>query len=232
MPGFRTPFVLFAALIAAAAACFGTPPADTGLEGVFKSMDQASTSFKGLTADIRKLAYTKVVNVEDVSEGTITVKRFKAHDTRIRIDFKKPNQQMVAIGGGKAEIYYPKLNEVQEGDLGNIRSLVDELMLLGFGGNSTDLQQHYSVTLGGPDSVNGEKATRIVLIPKSKEILQHVKKCELWISEKGLTLQQKLDQGGGDYLLSTYSHINLSSNIAESAVKLEIPKGAKRTKLK
>jgi hypothetical protein len=71
-----------------------------------------------------------------------------------------------------------------------------------------------------------------VLIPKSKEILQHVKKCELWISDKGLTIQQKLDQGGGDYLLSTYSKINLSANIAESAVKLDIPKGAKRTKLK
>jgi outer membrane lipoprotein-sorting protein len=71
-----------------------------------------------------------------------------------------------------------------------------------------------------------------VLIPKSKDILQSVKKCELWISEKGLTVQQRFDQGGGDYLLSTYSKINLSASIPESAVRLDIPKGAKRTKLK
>jgi outer membrane lipoprotein-sorting protein len=232
MTRFRTLFVFAGTLMVTAIAGFGAPPADSGLEAALKTMDQASASFKGLTADIKKLAHTQVVNVDDVSEGTITVKRFKAHDTRIRIDFKKPSQQMVAIGGGKAEIYYPKINEVQEGDLGKIRSLVDQLMLLGFGGNSADLLDAYTVTLGGPDTVNGEKATRIVLIPKSKDILQSVKKCELWISEKGLTVQQRFDQGGGDYLLSTYSKINLSASIPESAVRLDIPKGAKRTKLK
>jgi outer membrane lipoprotein-sorting protein len=234
MIGFRTLSVLACAILAGAA--WGAPPMDAGpdagLDAVLKSMDQSAAGFKSLTAQIRKLAHTQVVNVDDVSEGTIAVRRFKPHDTRIRIDFTKPNQQMVAIGGGKAEIYYPKLNEVQEGDLGKIRGLVDQLMLLGFGSNSADLQDAYTVTLGGPDSVNGEKATRIVLIPKSKEILQSVKKCELWISEKGITLQEKFDQGGGDYLLSTYSKINLNVNVSESAVKLDVPKGAKRTKLK
>jgi len=232
MTGFRAPFVFTSTLLLAASALFGAPLADSSLETVMKNMDQASSSFKGLTADIRKLAHTQVVNVDDVSEGMIAVKRFKPRDTRIRIDFKKPSQQMVAIGGGKVEIYYPKLNEVQEGDLGKIRSLVDQLMLLGFGGNSADLQDAYTVTLGGPDTVNGERTTRIVLIPKSKEILQSVKKCELWISDKGLTIQQKFDQGGGDFLLSTYNKINLSANIPESAVKLDVPKGSKRTKLK
>ncbi len=237
MTGFRTLSVLsWAAVTCIVLTCTsparGTPPADAGLEAVLKSMDQAAANFKGLTAQIRKLAHTQVVNVDDVSEGTIAVKRLKPHDTRIRIDFTKPNQQMVAIGGGKAEVYYPKLNEVQEGDLGKIKGLVDQLMLLGFGGNSADLQDAYTVTFGGPDSVNGEKATRIVLVPKSKEILQSVKKCELWVSDKGLTVQQKFDQGGGDYLLSTYSNINLSANIPESAVKLDVPRGAKRTKLK
>jgi outer membrane lipoprotein-sorting protein len=170
--------------------------------------------------------------VDDVSEGVITVKRMKPHDTRIRIDFTRPNPQMVAIGGGKAEIYYPKINEVQEGDLGKIRSLVDQLMLLGFGGNSAELRDAYAVTYGGPEAVGGEKATRIVLIPTSKEILQSVKKVELWVSDKGLTLQQKFDQGGGDYLLSTYGNLKLSANIPDSAVRMDVPKGAKRTKLK
>ena len=229
MIGFRTLSVLSGTLLAAA---FGAPTADPGLEAVLKSLDRASANFKGLTASIRKLSHTQVVNVDDVSEGTIAVKRMKPHDTRIRIDFIKPNQQMVALGGGKGQIYYPKLNEVQEGDLGKIQSVVDQLMLLGFGGNSAELTNAYTVTLGGPDLVNGEKVTRIVLIPKSKEILQTVKKCELWINENGLTVQQKFDQGGGDYLLSTYSRMSLNPSIPDSAVKLDVPKDAKRTKLK
>jgi outer membrane lipoprotein-sorting protein len=225
-------FALLSGTLIAFSAAIAVPWADASLDAVLKSMDQASANFKGLTADIHKVSHTQVVNVDDVSEGVITVKRVKPHDTRIRIDFTRPNQQMVVLGGGKAEVYYPKLNEVQEGDLGKIRSLVDQLMLLGFGGNSAELQDAYTVTLGGPETVNGERTTRIVLIPKSKEILQSVKKVELWISDKGMTLQQKFDQGGGDYLLSTYSNIKLNANIPESAVKLDVPKGAKRTKLK
>ena len=59
-----------------------------------------------------------------------------------------------------------------------------------------------------------------------------MKKCELWISDKGLTVQQKFHTGGGDYVLSTYSRINLNPNIADSAVKLDLPKGVKFSKLK
>src|SRR6266568_8070520 len=107
MTGFRTLAVLTGAFLAATA--WGAPAADPGLDAVLRSMDQSSAGFKGLTAQIRKLAHTQVVNVDDVNEGTIAVKRFKPHDTRIRIDFTKPNQQMVDIGGGKAEVYYPKI---------------------------------------------------------------------------------------------------------------------------
>ena len=56
------------------------------------------------------------------------------------------------------------------------------------------------MTLGGADTINGEKATRILLVPKDPEILARVKKCELWISEKGWTVQQKFHTGGGDYV--------------------------------
>ena len=129
-------------------------------------------------------------------------------------------------------MFYPVSNEAQEVDLGKNRGLVDQFMLLGFGSNSTDLKNAYSVTLGGPDSINGEKATRIELVPKDKEILARVKRCELWISDKGLTIQQKFHTGGGDYVLSTYSHMNLNPNIADKDVKLELPKGVKPSKLK
>ena len=83
-------------------------------------------------------------------------------------------------------MFYPQTNEAQEVDLGKNRGVVDQFMLLGFGSNSAELKSAYSVTLGGADSVNGEKATRILLVPKDPEILARVKKCELWISDKGL----------------------------------------------
>jgi outer membrane lipoprotein-sorting protein len=232
MTWFRTLFVLSGTLLSLSAASFGAPPADSPLEAVLVRLDQASATFKGLTADIRKVSHTEVVNVDDMDSGTIMVKRLKAHDTRIRIDLTNPRRQTVTIGGGKVQVFYPQTNEAQEVDLGKNRGLVDQFMLLGFGSNSGELKNAYLVTLGGVESINGEKTTRIMLVPKDPEILARVKKCELWVSDKGLTVQQKFHTGGGDFVLSTYSGMQLNPSIADKDLKMELPKGVKIGKLK
>jgi outer membrane lipoprotein-sorting protein len=232
MSWFRGLFVLGGTWLALAGASFGAPGADAQLDAVLARMDQASTTFKGLAADVRKVSHTEVVNIDAVDSGTILVKRLKPHDTRIRVDLTNPRRETVTIGGGKVQIFYPQTNEAQEVDLGKNRGVVDQFMLLGFGSNSTELKSAYSVTFGGVDSVNDQKATRIELVPKDPEILARVKKSELWISEKGWIVQQKLYTGWGDYLLSTYSRMEFNPSIADAALKLELPKGVKFGKLK
>ena len=232
MTWFRTLFIVSCTLLSVVAARRGArPPADSPLDVVLARLDQSAINFKGLTADIRKMSHTDVVNVDDIDSGTIVVKRVKAHDTRIRIELTDP-QQIVTIGGGKVQVFKPKTNEAEEVELGKNRGVVDQFMLLGFGSNSGEIRNAYTVTLGGADSINGEKTTRIILVPKDPEILARVKKCELWISDKGWTVQQKFHTGGGDYVLSTYSGMKLNPIIADKDLKLELPKGVKFGKLK
>jgi outer membrane lipoprotein-sorting protein len=232
MTWFRTLFVPLGTLLGLAFGSIGAGPADPPLDAVLARLDQAAINFKGLTADIRKMSHTDVVNVDDVDSGTIMVKRVKPHDTRIRVDLTHPRRQTVTVGGGKVQVFYPQTNEAQEVDLGKNRGMVDQFMLLGFGSNSGELRNAYTVTVGGADSINGERTTRIMLVPKDPEILARVKKCELWISDKGWTVQQKFHTGGGDYVLSTYSGMKFNPIIADKDLKLELPKGMKFGKLK
>ena len=230
MIDFRLPFVLIVTFMAVMAPGFGVAAADNELDLALARMDQASSTFKGLTADLKKVSHLEVINKDEIDEGTIAVKRTKAKDMRVLIDIKRPDAKKAMIGGAKAQIFYPKINEVQEWDLGKNRGLVDQFMLLGFGSNSRDLKDAYSIALGGTESIAGEKATRLELLPKSKEILAHFKKFELWVSEQGMTVQQKMHQTGGDYISNTYTHIVLNSNLPDSAVKMDVPKNAKVVK--
>jgi len=224
--------VLACTLAACAAPASGEPQAGNTLEEVFARMNQAAATFKGLTADVRRLHHTEVVNVDDVEEGTIAVKRVKPKDTRILIKMTKPETKFYSIGEGKFRSYVPKSQDAQEADLGKSKDIVNQVMLLGFGSNSTELTAAYTVRLGGPDVVNGEKTTRIEMIPKAPEILKHVKRCDMWISEKGLTVQQKFLEPGDDYLFVNYTHMAPAPNLPESAVRLEFPRGVKVNKLK
>jgi outer membrane lipoprotein-sorting protein len=224
--------VLAGTFLGAATLGFGAPQAGNTLEAAFAAMDKTAASFKGLTAAVRRMSYTEVVDKTDVEEGTIAAKKMKANDTSIRINMTKPDEKVYAVGGGKAWVYTPKTQEVEEASLGKSKVLVNQLMLLAFGSNSTDLKSAYTIKLGGTDTVNGEKTTRLELTPKSEEVLKHVKRCDLWISDKGLAVQQKFFTGGGDYVLTTYTRMTMAPNLPNSAVAFDVPKGVKVTKIK
>jgi outer membrane lipoprotein-sorting protein len=223
------PIPAIVAIMTALAPGWGAPPAGNSLAAVFALMDEAAAKFKGLQADMQELSHTAVINEDSISAGTITVKRPKPYDIRALIDFQPPNPRKVMISGVKVDIYYPGINTVQEYNMGKSRSLVEQVMLLGFGSNSRDLESAYSSRLGGPETVAGQKATRIELIPKSPDVLAHLKRVDLWISDTmGIAVQQKLFETGGDYLLATYTNIKLRPNLPDSAVKLDLPKSVKR----
>ena len=202
------------------------------LPAVYAKIDSAAAGFKGLTADIRKTAHMDVINEDDVDTGKILVKRAKPHDLRFRFDFTNPPKQ-VAFSGTKLEIYYPKTFTVEEGDLGKRKRMIEEFMLLGFGSTSQDLRSAYTVRLLGQEPVNAQPTWHIELTPKSSEMAQTFPKIELWISTaSGMALQQKLyDKGGKDYHLATYTNMKLRSDIPDSDLKLDLPKGVTRTKL-
>jgi len=232
MTGIRPLFVISCTLAVMAATPFGALAADTSLEAVFARIDKGAAGFKGLTADMKRLHHVELVNANEVDEGTITVKKVKAGDVRILIKFTKPEPKTVMIGSGKAQIYTPKANEVQEADIKKHKGLINEVLLLGFGSSSSELKASYTIQLGGPDTVDGTATVRIELVPKNEEIRHSIKKCELWIPENGIPVQQKFYEGGGDYQIAIYSHIVLNPNIPDSAVKLDLPKGVKTTQIR
>ena len=53
---------------------------------------------------------------------------------------------------------------------------------------------------------------RIELTPKSPDVLAHLKKVELWIDAKGVAIQQKFYEPGGDYSVATYTNIKTDAN--------------------
>jgi outer membrane lipoprotein-sorting protein len=210
------------ALIALLGAAFA---ADNPLQAVFTRMNQAAGTFKGLVADMVKISHFAAINEDDKQTGTIAVQKKKAHDFKMLTLFQPPDGEQVLITSARVDIYHPKTNTVQGDDLGKkYRSLAEEFLLLGFGNTADELQSGYTVTFGGEETLpDGTKATRLVLIPKSKEVLDQFPKIELWISDQtGIAVQQKLFEKGGDYLLATYSNMKIR-NVSDAEVKLNLP---------
>jgi len=202
-------------------------PADD-LDAVLARMDQASAAFKGMSAHARRLSHTDVINEDNVDSGTMLLKRSHPRDMRMLVNLTQPDPKTVALQGRKLEVYYPKMQVVDEFDVGKSRELLDQFFLMGFGTSRADLLSAYTIRLVGPDTVDGQKTQRLELIPKSKEVRQHLNKLELWISEGGYPIQQKFYLPGGDYMLVTYSEMKINPDLPEAALKLQLPRNVKR----
>lgn len=190
-------------------------------------MDQAARKFTSLSADIRMVSHTGVINENTEDDGTVMMKRPKPHDIRMLFDIKPPDPKQLFIDGKKVQIFFPNSLTVQEYDMGKYKSFLDQFLLLGFGSNSKELQNDYSISMGGSEVVAGEKTTRLELVPKSQEMLVHVKRVDLWLSdETGMPIQQKFYQAGNDYHLATYTNIKVNPNLPD--LKLDLPKNVKK----
>ena len=206
------------------------PAAPATLDQILAQMDKAAAGFQTLTADVERVAHTAVINTSETDEGNLRVKK-AGKNLRMLTELVKPDPKFLAVDGAKAELYLPKLSRVEEYDMGKNRAMVEQFFLLGFGMPRKDIERDYTVKAGGEEAVNGRPAVRIELTPKSSQVLQHLKKAELWISpDTGYPVRQKFYQAGGDYHVVTYSNLKVNSAIPDSALKLKLPRGVERVR--
>ena len=201
----------------------------TTTDDVLSKLDQNAAKFRSMTGNITKLSYTKVIDDKSTEEGTIALRKISARDLQVLIDFKKQDPKTVALRGRKAEIYYPKLKLVQELDLGKRTDLMDQFLLVGFGTTGQELKANYSVKYVGDETISGQKAWKLELIPIAAERREKLQKLELWIdSDEFYPVQQKFIQPSGDYYLFTYKDVKVNPQLGDEAFKLNLPKGVKR----
>ncbi len=198
-------------------------------DSVLARMDKEALSFRDMTAKLRKVSFTAVLNDTGEESGVIWMKRAGSNKALMRVEITEPEPRSVGLEGSTAQIYYPKIQTVQIYDLGKNSTLLDQFSLLGFGTARKDLEKNYTIRVAGEETVEGQPSTRLELTPKSPKVLERVQKIELWIpANAGHPVRQKFNQPGGDYYLISYSDMKLNPSLPDSAFRLKLPKGVKR----
>ncbi len=219
---------LIVAILAMPSAVF-PGAASPELEAVLNRMDRAGAAFRSMSASFERVQHIAVINEDNRDSGTMSLKRVKPREMRMLVELLQPDRKYLAVQGRKAEVYYPNMNTVQEMDLGKNHALLDQFFLIGFGTTRAELEAAYTIRLLGAETVAEQKTSHLELLPKSAEVLQHLKKMELWVSDAtGYPVQQRFLLRGDDTWLVTYSKVNINPDLPDSALKLRLPKDVKR----
>jgi len=200
-------------------------PGKLTLDYVLSMMDHSAEDFKSLTAAIDHVKYTAVVQDTSTETGEIFVRK----DSKVRIDFQTPDPRTIIRNGDNLYIYTPKINRVEEFNIGKNRAMVDQYLALGFGTRTENLKKNYAVTLTGEEEFEGHKAALLELVPRSDEQKKQIAKVVMWVDESSwLPVQQKfLEAGSGDYVLSRYTKVMKNLKLGDGKFKPDWPKGTK-----
>jgi outer membrane lipoprotein-sorting protein len=200
-----------------------TPQNAGGLENVLKQLDTQAADFRSLTADLERTKVTVVVNDKSTESGKILVRK----DDKMRIEVTQPDARTILRDGDDFYIYNPKIHRVEEYNLGNKKSVLDQFLLLGFGTSGSSLKESYAVTLQGEETLDNRKVLRLELLPKTDEVRKQLSKIQLWLDESTwLPVQQQFfETGSGDYFIIGYRNINRNVRIPDSEFKPHWPHG-------
>jgi outer membrane lipoprotein-sorting protein len=223
----RLPFLLVLLGSIATAGTAPKQPQTAGrltVDGVLRMMDSSAKSFKSLTADLEYIKYTAVVKDTSTETGQLFVRR----DQKMRIEIAQPDKRTILRSGESLYFYNPKLNRVEEYNLGKNHAMVDQYLLLGFGTKSEELRKSYEISLTGEEDLDQRKTVVLELTPKSENLRAQISKIQMWIDEASwLPLQQKFyESTGGDYFISHYTKIKENLKLGEPTFKPDWSKDA------
>ncbi len=215
-----------AALLFSSIPTWASPQTNWTLDNVLKQLDTQAASFQSLTADLERTKVTVVVNDKSTASGQIFVRR----DGKMRIEMTQPDPQTILRDGDNFYIYNPKIHRVEEYNLGNKKSLVDQFLLLGFGTSGSSMKESYNITLQGEETLDNHKVLKLELLPKTDEVRKQLSKIQLWLDETmWLPVQQQyFETGSGDYSIVHYRNINRNVRISDSDFKPHWPRGTTR----
>jgi outer membrane lipoprotein-sorting protein len=150
---------------------------------------------------------------------------------KMRLDLKEPDPRTILRTGDSLFIYNPKLNRVEEYNLGKYKAFADQYLLLGFGTPGHELKKGYLVTMRGEPVLEGKKVIELELTPKSEAVRNQISKIELWFDEATwLPVQQQFfETGSEDYFIIRYTKIVRNARIDEGEFKPHW-KGAEKVK--
>jgi outer membrane lipoprotein-sorting protein len=200
------------------------------LKQILSHMNETGKHLKTVSSNFEYTKVTVLVDDRSTENGQLFLRKSKNPDLLLR--FEKPDQKVILLRKNKAEMFMPKINQIQEYDLEKHAGLVDQFLLLGFGTDSDQLKKSYQIKYLDEEKLGGDLTAVLELTPRDSGVANQISKIQLWISEESwLPVQQKFFEPSGDYLLTRFSSVKVNRAIPSSTFRIDAPDDAKRVKM-
>jgi outer membrane lipoprotein-sorting protein len=190
-------------------------------------MERNRQSLKSLKASLSMEKYNAQLRDKDQYVGSVLYMPASGRNASVRIEWQKPQHEILAVSNGKFQLYRPRLNQVMVGNAGSIKGNagaggVLEMMYMSKPQLEAKFQPVQDVreeTLWG-----GVSTIHLTLVPKSSASFKYA---EIWVDSSGMPVQTKIIEKNGDATTMRLSGMERNLKISSDEFSLKLDSSVK-----
>ena len=197
------------------------------VSSVLNRMERNRQSLKSLKASLSMEKYNSQLRDKDQYIGNVMYLPASGRNAYVRIEWQKPQHEILAVANGKYRLYRPRLNQVLEGKSGSVKGQagaggVLDMMYMSKQQLEAKFQPVQDVreeTLWG-----GISTIHLTLVPKGNAGYQYA---EIWVDSGGMPVQTKIVEKNGDATTMRLSGMERNAKISTDDFNLKLDSNVK-----
>jgi outer membrane lipoprotein-sorting protein len=190
-------------------------------------MERNRQSLKSLKASLSMEKYNSQLRDKDQYIGNVMYLPASGRNAYVRIEWQKPQHEILAVANGKYRLYRPRLNQVLEGKSGSVNGKggaggVLDMMYMSKQQLESKFQPVQDVreeTLWG-----GISTIHLTLVPKGNAGYKYA---EIWVDSGGMPVQTKIVEKNGDATTMRLSGMERNAKISTDDFNLKLDSNVK-----
>jgi outer membrane lipoprotein-sorting protein len=192
-------------------------------------MQRNQQTLKSLSADISMDKYNSQIRDSDKFYGTVKYIPVGGKSAFVRLEWTKPQHEILAVANGAYVLYRPRLNMAYVGTTNSIKSSKDTDVLALLNMSTTqlksrfgDLQELRDETLWG-----GVATTHFKAVPKGGASYNYI---EVWIDDSGMPVQTKMVEKNNDSTTVRLTNVSKNQTLDKGIFELKLDSNVKKVK--
>jgi len=225
------------AVLMLAASLSVTPPSARAqgpgmISSILNKMDRNRKSLGSLRASVHMQKYNAQIRTADDQFGEVQYVAAKGRDANVRVDWRRPVVEHLAVSGGQYTLYRPRLNQAYQGSTKTAGSSKGKAGgVLGFALNMTGAQakNQFNVEIVGEGELykGSPHVWWLKLTPRGRAEFQFA---EIWVTDDGMPIQTRVTEKNGDATTVRLTNIQRNAAVPGGAFRIDLPPGTKIVK--
>jgi outer membrane lipoprotein-sorting protein len=224
--------ILALALLVVALVAVPLPRADAqaGLvSSLYTRMQRNQQTLKSLSADISMVKYNSQIRESDEFYGTVKYIPVGGKSAFVRLEWTKPQHEILAVANGAYVFFRPRLNQAIYGTTNSIKSSKDTDVLALLNMSTAQLQTRF----GEPQDLSketlwgGVSTDHFKVVPKGAASYNYI---ELWVDDSGMPVQTKMVEKNNDSTTVRLTNVSKNQTIDKGVFELKLDSSVKKVK--